>query len=109
MIRIKNLIQVIINFVIKKAKTVNNKKKVIWTGSQIDLMEIVYMIYMTEKVFNEKGRHATINELAEAIFTLMNKKVPATPTKVVDNIKKRHDPKELSILYKVLKKLYHLF
>jgi len=91
---------------IKKLLIKKDEKKLTWTGTQADLVEIVYFVRLTNKVKNDRGRDATMTELTKAFFDLFNAKAPSNPTKIVDNLKKRKKPKEKSLLYRILKLLY---
>ena len=77
----------------------------LWDGTQTDLMEIVYMIYLTGKVKNQKGR-ATISDITTVVFQLFNMPIPKNPTKIIDNLKHRKNPDKVSVLCKVLSQLY---
>ena len=79
-----------------------------WAGTQTDLMEVVYMIYLTGMLKNQKGRTATISEVTTVVFQMFNMPVPKNPTKIIDNLKHRMNPDKVSILRKVLLQLYHI-
>ena len=100
-----NIKKVVINN--KVVKLFKKNPKLTWTGTQADLVEIVYFVRLTNKVKNDRGRDATMTELTKAFFDLLNAKAPSNPTKIVDNLKKRKKPKEKSLLYRILKLLYH--
>ena len=100
-----NIKKVVINN--KVVKLFKKNPKLTWTGTQADLVEIVYFVRLTNKVKNDRGRDATMTELTIAFFDLLNAKAPSNPTKIVDNLKKRKKPKEKSLLYRNLKLLYH--
>ena len=100
-----NIKKVVINN--KVVKLFKKNPKLTWTGTQADLVEIVYFVRLTNKVKNDRGREATMTELTNAFFDLLNAKAPSNPTKIVDNLKKRKKPKEKSLLYRNLKLLYH--
>ena len=100
-----NIKKVVINN--KVVKLFKKNPKLTWTGTQADLVEIVYFVRLTNKVKNDRGRDATMIELTKALFGLFNTKAPSNPTKIVDNLKKRKKPKEKSLLYRILKLLYH--
>ena len=100
-----NIKKVVINN--KVVKLFKKNPKLTWTGTQADLVEIVYFVRLTNKVKNDRGRDATMTELTKAFFDLFNAKAPSNPTKIVDNLKKRKKPKEKSLLYRILKLLYH--
>jgi hypothetical protein len=100
-----NIKKVVINN--KVVKLFKKNPKLTWSGTQADLVEIVYFVRLTNKVKNDRGREATMTELTKAFFDLLNAKAPSNPTKIVDNIKKRKKPKEKSLLYRKLKLLYH--
>lgn len=100
-----NIKKVVINN--KVVKLFKKNPKLTWSGTQADLVEIVYFVRLTNKVKNDRGREATMTELTKAFFNLLNAKAPSNPTKIVDNLKKRKKPKEKSLLYRILKILYH--
>jgi hypothetical protein len=100
-----NIKKVVINN--KVVKLFKKNPKLTWSGTQADLVEIVYFVRLTNKVKNDRGREATMTELTKAFFDLLNAKAPSNPTKIVDNLKKRKKPKEKSLLYRILKYLYH--
>lgn len=100
-----NIKKVVINN--KVVKLFKKNPKLTWSGTQADLVEIVYFVRLTNKVKNDRGREATMTELTKAFFNLLNAKAPSNPTKIVDNLKKRKKPKEKSLLYRKLKLLYH--
>ena len=100
-----NIKKVVINN--KVVKLFKKNPKLTWTGTQADMVEIVYFVRLTNKVKNDRGREATMTELTKAFFDLLNAKAPSNPTKIVDNLKKRKKPKEKSLLYRILKLLYH--
>ena len=102
----KNLLTETTKIMSNKIAKVFKKNKLTWTGTQADLVEIVYFVRMTRMVKNDKGRDATMTELTKAFFDLLNAKAPSNPTKIVDNLKKRKKPKEKSLLYRILKYLY---
>jgi len=83
--------------------------KLKWIGTQAKLIEIVYMLWLTELIVNERGKKATLKEITELIFTVLNKKVPQNPTKVINSLRNRKEPEKTSILIKVLQHLYHMF
>ena len=85
------------------------QSKLKWIGTQAKLMEIVYMLWLTELIVNERGKKATLKEITELIFTVLNKKVPQNPTKVINSLRNRKEPEKTSILIKVLQHLYHMF
>ena len=100
-----NIKKIVINN--KVVKLFKKNPKLTWSGTQADLVEIVYFVRLTNKVKNDRGREATMTELTKAFFDLLNAKAPSNPTKIVDNLKKRKKPKEKSLLYRKLKLLYH--
>jgi hypothetical protein len=77
-----------------------------WKGSLTDLMEIVYVVYLTKALKNEKEREATIGEVTKVIFGTFEMEIPKNPTRIVDNIKHRKNPRDVS---KVLNSLYQLY
>ena len=85
------------------------QSKLKWIGTQAKLMEIVYMLWLTELIVNERGKKATLKEITELMFTVLNSKVPQNPTKVINSLRNRKKPEETSILIKILQHLYHMF
>ena len=78
-----------------------------WDGTQTDLMEIVYMLYLSGKLKNREGHKATIGEITTVVFQLFNMPIPKNPTKIIDNLKHRKNPEKVSVLCEVLSRLYH--
>ena len=85
------------------------QSKLKWVGTQAKLMEIVYMLWLTELIVNERGKKATLKEITELMFTVLNSKVPQNPTRVINSLRNRKKPEETSILIKILQHLYHMF
>ena len=78
-----------------------------WTATQTDLMEFVYSLYLSRKVKDSDGRPATINAITVQVFSLFGVEPPKNPTKIVDNLKHRKSPKDISMMYKAVCDLYH--
>lgn len=77
-----------------------------WTATQTDLMEFVYSLYLSRKVKDANGRTATINAITTQVFSLFGVEPPKNPTKIVDNLKHRKSPKDISMMYKAVCDLY---
>ena len=77
-----------------------------WTATQADLMEFVYSLYLSRKVKDANGHPATINAITVQVFSLFGVEPPKNPTKIVDNLKHRKSPKDLSMMYKAVSDLY---
>jgi hypothetical protein len=93
----------------KKASAVVNPEmpRLEWTATQADLMEFVYSLYLSRKVKDANGRTATINAITTQVFSLFGVEPPKNPTKIVDNLKHRKSPKDISMMYKAVCDLYH--
>jgi hypothetical protein len=92
----------------KKASTVVTPEmpRLKWEATQTDLMEFVYSLYLSRKVKDANGRTATINAITTQVFSLFGVDVPKNPTKIVDNLKHRKNPKDISLMYKAVFDLY---
>ena len=92
----------------KKAGAVIQSKmpRLEWTATQADLMEFVYSLYLSRKVKDANGHPATINAITVQVFSLFGVEPPKNPTKIVDNLKHRKSPKDLSMMYKAVSDLY---
>ena len=77
-----------------------------WEATQTDLMEFVYSLYLSRKVKDANGRTATIHAITTQVFSLFGVDVPKNPTKIVDNLKHRKNPKDISLMYKAVFDLY---
>ena len=77
-----------------------------WEGTPTDLMEIAYIVYLTKFLKNQKGREATIVEVTKVIFGTFGMDIPEKPTKIIDNIKRRKFPREVSKVWKALCQMY---
>lgn len=77
-----------------------------WEGTPTDLMEIVYIIYLTKFLKNAKGHEATISEVTKSIFGTFGVTAPENPTRIIDNIKHRKEPRKVSKAWKGLCQLY---
>ena len=92
----------------KKASAVVNPEmpRLEWTATQADLMEFVYSLYLSRKVKDANGHPATINAITVQVFSLFGVEPPKNPTKIVDNLKHRKSPKDISMMYKAVCDLY---
>ena len=92
----------------KKASTVVTPEmpRLKWEATQTDLMEFVYSLYLSRKVKDSDGRPATINAITVQVFSLFGVEPPKNPTKIVDNLKHRKSPKDISMMYKAVCDLY---
>jgi hypothetical protein len=77
-----------------------------WSATQTDLMEFVYSLYLSRKVKDANGHPATINAITTQVFALFGVEPPKNPTKIVDNLKHRKSPKDISMMYKAVCDLY---
>ena len=93
----------------KKASTVVTPEmpRLKWEATQTDLMEFVYSLYLSRKVKDANGHPATINAITVQVFSLFGVEPPKNPTKIVDNLKHRKSPKDISMMYKAVCDLYH--
>ena len=105
---IKSLRKVIRKAMPKKASAVVNPEmpRLEWTATQADLMEFVYSLYLSRKVKDANGHPATINAITVQVFSLFGVEPPKNPTKIVDNLKHRKSPKDISMMYKAVCDLY---
>jgi len=94
--KVKNILK-IINYSSKSPK---------WTGTQADLMEIVYVLYYSEMLVDQKGRNLKLIEITNFVFKLFGCKPPKNPSRVLRTIRKRARPEELSVVYTALCYLY---
>lgn len=98
-IRIPNAIKKVLE---KKDKTVQLR----WDGSKIDLMELVYTLYLSGQLKTQSGHRATLYEISMAVYEQFGLDAPQNPSRVVSSLKQRNDPVELSIFCKALSDLY---
>ena len=105
---IKKITKAIRKVMLKKASAVVNPEmpRLEWTATQTDLMEFVYSLYLSRKVKDANGHPATINAITKKVFSLFGVDVPKNPTKIVDNLKHRKNPKDISLMYKAVCDLY---
>jgi hypothetical protein len=105
---IKKITKAIRKVMLKKASAVVNPEmpRLEWTATQTDLMEFVYSLYLSRKVKDANGHPATINAITKKVFSLFGVDAPKNPTKVVDNLKHRKNPKDISLMYKAVCDLY---
>lgn len=77
-----------------------------WKGSQVDLMEIVYILYYSGKLVDKHGRNAKLVDISNFVFTMLGCKPPQNPSRVLKTIRMRAKPEELSVVFKSLCDLY---
>lgn len=77
-----------------------------WQGNKTDLMEVVYVLYLSEQLKDPSDHIATLNEISENIHKLFGLKPPQNPSRVVSGLKQRVDPVKLSIFCQALSDLY---
>ena len=90
-------------------KALHKKKKtpqLIWVGSRTDLMEMVYGMYLSEKVKTASGRKATLYEITDMTFEAFGMKAPKNPSRILTTLRERNAPKKLSVIYKALCGVY---
>ena len=87
-------------------KTSNKEFTLVWNGSQVDLMEIIYALYMSKMLENGNNRKATLGEITEFVFKMFNREPPDNPSRPIVTMRMRADPKIVSLLYKTLCYLY---
>ena len=80
--------------------------KLEWTGTQVDLMEFAYGLYLTGMLVNASGRKATLAETTDYVFKMFGCTPPQNPSRVVTTLRQRIKPEELSVMYKTLCDLY---
>ena len=91
----------------KKAIAKKNKTgRLRWQGNKTDLMEVVYVLYLSEQLKDPSDHIATLNEISENVHTLFGLKPPPNPSRVVSGLKQRVDPVRLSIFCQALSDLY---
>ena len=99
--------KVVMKALLKKAGIVNNPGiSLRWTGSQADLMEFAYGLYLTGKLVDASGRKATLAETTNYVFKVFGCTPPQNPSRVVTTLRQRAKPEELSVMYKLLCDLY---
>ena len=77
-----------------------------WQGNKNDLMEVVYVLYLSEQLKDPSNHNATFNEISETIYELFGLEPPQNPSRVVSSLKQRVDPVKLSIICQALSDLY---
>ena len=77
-----------------------------WTGTQVDLMEFAYGLYLTGMLVNTSGRKATLAETTDYVFKMFGCTPPQNPSRVITTLRQRIKPEELSVMYKTLCDLY---
>lgn len=70
-----NIKKVVINN--KVVKLFKKNPKLTWSGTQADLVEIVYFVRLTNKVKNDRGREATMTELTKAFSICSTRRLQA--------------------------------
>ena len=91
----------------KALKTVfrgNNIER--WKGTQADLMEFAYGLYLTGMLVNASGRKATLAETTDYVFKMFGCTPPQNPSRVLTTLHQRIKPEKLSVMYKALCDLY---
>ncbi len=92
---------------IKKVLAKRDKKKQLkWNGSKIDLMELVYALYLSEQLKTPSGHTATLQEITMTVFNLFGLDAPQNPSRVVSGLKQRVDQVNLSVFCQALSYLY---
>ena len=99
-----NIKKVVINN--KVVKLFKKNPKLTWSGTQADLMEIVYVLYYSEMLVDQKGRKLKLIEITNFVFKLFGCKPPKNPSRVLRTIRSRAKPEELSVVYTALCYLY---
>ena len=93
--------------VLKRAMYKQRKNpQLIWDGNRVDLMEMVYGMYLSGKVKTVDGRKATLYEISEMTFEAFGMKAPKNPSRILTSLRGRTDPRKLSIIYKALCSVY---
>lgn len=77
-----------------------------WKGTQVDLMEFAYGLYLTGMLVDQSGRKATLVETTEFVFKMFGCTPPQNPSRVITTLRQRAQPRELSVMYKNLCDLY---
>lgn len=77
-----------------------------WKGTQVDLMEIAYGLYLTGKLVDSSGRKASLMEVTEYVFKMFGCPPPQNPSRVVTTLRQRANPALLSVMFKNLCDLY---
>ena len=107
--KIKLIEKVVGKFMPKKGLVRNSAlPQLTWTGSPTDLMENVYLLWLSGCVHNAQGRPATISELTNAMFSQYHMEVPKNPTKLINNIKHRKKPEKTSMMWRLVYQLYQM-
>ena len=100
--------KVVMKALLRKAGIVNNPGiSLRWEGTQVDLMEFAYGLYLTGKLVDASGRKATLVETTDYVFKMFGMTPPQNPSRVVTTLHQRIKPEELSVMYKTLCDLYH--
>jgi hypothetical protein len=77
-----------------------------WKGTQVDLIEFAYGLYLTGMLVDAYGHKATLAETTDYVFKMFGMTPPQNPSRVVSTLKQRIKPEELSVMYKTLCDLY---
>lgn len=90
---------------LKKVFRGNNEYE--WTGTQVKLMELAYALYLSGNIINRtKNRKASLSEITIYVFRMFGMTPPQNPSRVMTTLRKRNNPEELSVMYKLLCDLY---
>ena len=90
---------------VKKIKK-HRRHKYRWEGTQKDLMEVVYCLYLTGNVRNSMDDTAQLSEISDHIFKMFDLEPPSNPSRVVAGLKARVNQIERSVFCKALSNLY---
>jgi len=60
-----------------------------WKGTQTDLTELTYEMFLTGKVINPDGRPCSFKEMIDKAFYVLHKKAPCNPYSIVSRIRLR--------------------
>ena len=105
--RINRIIYKFMKALLRKAGIVNNPGiSLRWEGTQVDMMEFAYGLYLTGMLVNASGRKATLAETTDYVFKIFGCTPPQNPSRVVTTLRQRIKPEELSVMYKTLCDLY---
>lgn len=90
------------------AKEIKRRKhnKYRWEGTQKDLMEVVYCLYLTGNVKNPMDNTAQLSEISDHIFKMFDLEPPSNPSRVVAGLKARVNQIDRSVFCKALSNLY---
>lgn len=77
-----------------------------WEGSKVDLMEFTYCLYRSGALKHDLGRDATLAETASLVYGMLGIQEPKNPSRIVDSLRQRKNPKSLSVAFKALCEMY---